>query len=140
MSCSGDNFVKIWDLNAPQSVTTIPAHPNEVLAVDWSKYNEFQVASGSVDQTIKIWDLRNIGMPMTTLRGHTYAIRRLKFSPHQPDLLGSVSYDMTCCLWNTQVEDAMLQRCQHHSEFVLGIVFPNSECIALIVSPPLLQA
>jgi len=55
-SCSGDRTVKVWDLNAPQTaVTTIPAHTNEVLALDWNKYNEFQLVSGSVDTTIKIW-------------------------------------------------------------------------------------
>jgi len=48
-------------------------------------------------------DVRNLAMPLVQLRGHSYAVRRLKFSPHSADILASVSYDMTCCLWNTQV-------------------------------------
>ena len=57
------------------------------------------------------------------LRGHTYAVRRIKFSPHNASLLGSVSYDMSCRLWDTGIEDAIVQTAQQHSEFVLGLDF-----------------
>lgn len=47
--------MKIWDLNSARSVTTIAAHGNEVLSLDWNKYNQFEVVSGSADCTIKVW-------------------------------------------------------------------------------------
>jgi peroxin-7 len=30
------------------------------------------------------------------LVGHEYAVRKVQWSPHRPDLLASASYDMTC--------------------------------------------
>ncbi|KAI0280153.1 hypothetical protein BC826DRAFT_1076890 [Russula brevipes] len=30
------------------------------------------------------------------LLGHEYAIRKVRWSPHRPDILASGSYDMTC--------------------------------------------
>ena len=30
------------------------------------------------------------------LLGHEYAVRRVQWSPHRPDVLASASYDMTC--------------------------------------------
>lgn len=30
------------------------------------------------------------------LQGHEYAVRKVQWSPHRPDVLASASYDMTC--------------------------------------------
>mmetsp|Transcript_9547 Transcript_9547/g.16736 ORF Transcript_9547/g.16736 Transcript_9547/m.16736 type:complete len:346 (-) Transcript_9547:164-1201(-) len=123
VTCSADSTVKIFDVNQPRSVATIRAHEGEVLAVDWNKYNEFVFASGSVDRTIRVWDARNPNRPMAVLAGHQYAIRRLKYSPHQENLIGSVSYDMTSCFWDTSLEDSLVLKGNQHTEFVMGIDF-----------------
>jgi peroxin-7 len=66
LSASGDGTSKVWDLRQPgPSLSFIPhpqpvpgAPPFEVLTADWCKYNDCLIATGSVDKTIKIWDLR----------------------------------------------------------------------------------
>jgi peroxin-7 len=123
MTCSADATVKLFDVNQPRSVATIRAHEGEVLAVDWNKYNPNLFASGSVDRTLRVWDMRNAARPLQVLAGHQYAIRRLKCSPHDEHLIATVSYDMSACLWNTQREDALLMRAEHHTEFVMGVDF-----------------
>jgi peroxin-7 len=75
----------------PQSVQTIRAHEHEILTCDWNKYNEFILISGSVDKTIKIWDVRNTTREVGTLKGHSYAVRRVKCSPHGENILASCS-------------------------------------------------
>ena len=55
-------------------------HP-QVLAVDWNKYDENIVATGSVDKTIRTWDLRRPQSPLCVFAAHAYAVRRLVFSP-----------------------------------------------------------
>lgn len=50
--------------------------PVQVLAVDWSKYNDCVIATGSVDKSIKTWDVRMPQREMAVLQGHTYAVRR----------------------------------------------------------------
>ncbi|TWW68487.1 Peroxisomal targeting signal 2 receptor [Takifugu flavidus] len=53
------------------------------------------IATGSVDCSVYIWDLRNVRHPVNQLLGHTYAIRRLKFCPFSRSLVASCSYDFT---------------------------------------------
>lgn len=38
----------------------------------------------------------------------SYAVRRLKSSPHQPGVVGSVSYDMSLRLWDVKVRRTLL--------------------------------
>jgi WD40 repeat protein len=48
----------------------------QVLSVDWCKYNDCVIATGSVDRTIKVWDVRVPDREVTVLAGHAYAVRR----------------------------------------------------------------
>jgi len=57
--------------------------------------------TGSVDRSIRVWDWRfTSNGPLQVLVGHGYAVKRLKCHPHATRVVGSVSYDMTCCLWD----------------------------------------
>lgn len=123
-TCSTDGTVRIFDLRvksfAPHpgggtntnfatplnaASLTIPASTTEVLSIDWNKYRPFVLASAGVDKVAKVWDCRMIkmgevgqvgGQCETQLLGHEYAIRKIQWSPHRPDLLATASYDMTC--------------------------------------------
>ncbi|OWY97548.1 Peroxisomal targeting signal 2 receptor, partial [Phytophthora megakarya] len=101
----------------------IAAHGNEVLALDWNKYNQFEVVSGSADCTIKVWDIRNPACEVRMLPGHNYAVKKIKCSPHDPDVIASASYDMSVGVWNIKSPYPRLQNAQHHSEFVFGFDF-----------------
>eukprot|EP00899_Mesostigma_viride_P010714 jgi/Mesvir1/19644/Mv09927-RA.1 len=121
-SCSGDCTLRVWDLREPKSTVVIRAHEYEVLTCDWSKYSETLLVTGSVDKSIRVWDIRNPRQPMHVLQGHSFAVRRLKCSPHRPTEVASCSYDMTACLWDFSVpENALLARFTHHTEFAVGI-------------------
>ena len=56
------------------------------------------VASGSVDHTIRLWEIET-GRMLKILRGHTDNVRCLAFSPDGA-LLASGSTDRTIRLWN----------------------------------------
>lgn len=122
-SASGDQTIKIWDAKVPRSVQTVHAHHNEILSLDWNKYQENVLVSGSVDHTVKVWDLRNTSCEVVCLRGHEYAIRRVKCSPHQGNIIASASYDMTMRLWDTMSVNSLLDVHDLHTEFVLGVDF-----------------
>jgi hypothetical protein len=92
--------------------------------VDWNKYNDCVIATGSVDKTARLWvrarvlrargwrsnggagrltnnlypgcrtrratraqDVRNPSAPLMTLAGHSYAVRRVKWSPFAEHVL-----------------------------------------------------
>ena len=123
-SCSTDGTLKIFDLRSPAytqgpnanaftnplsaAALTVPASGTELLSIDWNKYRPFVLASAGVDKMIRVWDCRMVksnpdpnqqavgGVCETQFVGHEYAVRRVQWSPHHPDLLASASYDMTC--------------------------------------------
>jgi len=123
-SASGDKTARVWDARERDAVTIIPAHSHEVLTCDWNKYNEWTLVTGSVDKSIKLWDIRNATKgPIGSLKGHGYAVRRIKCSPHSETVIASSSYDMSLILWDVLREDPLIQRFEHHTEFVIGLDF-----------------
>jgi peroxin-7 len=119
LSCvTGDSKVMVFDLRTPSSAdqhcvmrfqnNVSPGAPGmapnavapaEVLTHDWNKYRPEVLATGGVDRMIRTFDYRNPRAPMAILPGHEYAVRKIAWSPHLPDVLLSASYDMTCRVW-----------------------------------------
>uniref|UniRef100_A0A2K5CIB8 Peroxisomal targeting signal 2 receptor n=2 Tax=Aotus nancymaae TaxID=37293 RepID=A0A2K5CIB8_AOTNA len=122
-SASGDQTLRIWDVKAAGVRIVIPAHQAEILSCDWCKYNENLLVTGAVDCSLRGWDLRNVRQPVFELLGHTYAIRRVKFSPFHASVLASCSYDFTVRFWNFSKPDPLLETVEHHTEFTCGLDF-----------------
>jgi len=94
------------------SALTVPVSGTEVLSLDWNKYRPWTLVTGGVDKTIRVWDCRMIkigpaavstsaqenvgGQCENQLPGHEFAVRKVRWSPHRPDVLASASYDMSC--------------------------------------------
>jgi len=90
----------VWDLRTFKAVKTVKAHDNEILSLDFNKYENY-IATGSTDNSIKIFDLRaTLDQPLLVINGHQLAVRKVKFSPYHSNTLLSASYDMTVCAWN----------------------------------------
>ncbi|EIN09500.1 WD40 repeat-like protein [Punctularia strigosozonata HHB-11173 SS5] len=151
-TCSTDGTLKIFDVRAPSyapskfsntftapltsAALTIPASGTEVLTIDWNKYRPWLLASAGVDKAIKIWDCRMVkigpegsgeqqlgGICEGQLMGHEYAVRKIQWCPHRPDVLASASYDMTCRVWSTNSPPGASQLLyihDPHTEFVVG--------------------
>ena len=92
-------------------------------AVAPAPFSHVLPATGSVSIAGQLWDLRSPALPLTTLRAHSFAVRRLKFSPHTGSHLVSTSYDMTAAMWNIDMEDPLLMVYDRHTEFVCGVDF-----------------
>lgn len=120
-SCGTCKLYTKWSHSFSGSTMILPAHEFEILSCDWNKYDDCIIATGSVDKSIKVWDVRSYRVPVAVLNGHGYAVRKVKFSPHRGSVLASCSYDMTVCLWDYMVEDALIGRYDHHTEFAVGI-------------------
>ncbi|KAH9004735.1 WD40-repeat-containing domain protein [Lactarius hatsudake] len=144
---SGDGTIRFFDLRSPSfspssntftaplsaPVLTVPAAPSEELALDWNKYRPLILASAGLDKTVKIWDCRMlqlgasasaVGSPCENrFYGHEYAVRKVQWSPHRPDLIASGAYDMTCRVWTTNPppgQNNLVRIHDAHTEFVVG--------------------
>ncbi|XP_077367283.1 peroxisomal biogenesis factor 7 isoform X2 [Festucalex cinctus] len=149
-SSSGDGTLRVWDVKAGACRLAVPAHDAEILSCDWCKYDQNIVATGSVDGSVRVWDLRNPRQAVNQMRGHAYAVRRVKFSPFSGNVLASCSYDFTVRFWDWKKDPALMGTVEHHSEFVCGLDFnlhiPNQmlDCswdeTVKIYTPPCLAA
>ena len=72
------------------------------------KPNSYILASGSHDETIKIWDLGDVNnmRHVRTLTGHTEGITSVAWSP-DGSKLASASYDETIRIWNPNTGTTM---------------------------------
>ena len=53
-SCAADQMCRIWDLRTGKDVKKIHAHTNDILSIDFNKYENF-IATASTDNLIKIF-------------------------------------------------------------------------------------
>ncbi|WP_026734121.1 eIF2A-related protein [Fischerella sp. PCC 9605] len=107
ISCSTDSTIRVWDISTGKCTKVLQGHTNGVWSVALlpippnSPLNKGGhraiVASGSDDNTVKIWDITT-GRCIKTLQGHTDWIRSVAFS--KQGLLASSSLDQTIRLWD----------------------------------------
>ncbi|PFH60944.1 hypothetical protein XA68_18519 [Ophiocordyceps unilateralis] len=142
-AASSDGQLRVFDLRTPSSAkyhlaVAIPVHaspsspPAELLTHDWNKYSDSVVAVAGVHRLISTFDVRYPApAPLSIMRGHEYAVRRIAWSPHAPDVLVSASYDMTVRLWDDAAASSAQAQPPHlarqaglmnrHTEFVTGV-------------------
>jgi WD40 repeat protein len=153
-----DQALRLWNVSTGECLNTLQGHTMPVSTVAWSnpiapitKLSPPQttpdsavglIASGSYDQTIRLWNART-GQCLNTLQGHTGQVLSVAFSP-DGKLLASTSSDRTIKLWNLEKIDGADQaidrdlpleaECltlQGHSKGVQSIAFsPEGQILA----------
>jgi WD40 repeat protein len=78
-------------------IATLKGHSSSVSSVSFSPDGK-TLASGSDDNTIKVWNLAT-GNQITTLKGHSSSVNSVSFSP-DGKTLASGSYDNTIKVWD----------------------------------------
>ena len=66
-------MVAIWDIR--DASTTTPklratGHKGDVMSLSWNPFQEFLLLTASTDNTVRMWDTRNLKAEMHTFVGH----------------------------------------------------------------------
>ncbi|KAL7959265.1 WD40-repeat-containing domain protein [Trichoderma compactum] len=136
VSASDDRTIKTWDATTGECLSTLTGHESpaktvlpvtkvsklplgqlrSLLPSKDEKDNTTVIASGSQDQTVKLWD-PDTGLCLKTLEGHTKSISSVAWAPDQKHV-ASASYDASVKIWDSTtglakftLQHAMAVRC-----------------------------
>jgi WD40 repeat protein len=96
--------VFFWDLRKEYPIDNQlgarNAHDKDVNCLSFNPTNEFLFATGSADNTVAIWDMRNLKSRVHTLQGHTDQVYMVEWSPFNESILGSCGADRRVIVWD----------------------------------------
>ncbi len=113
----------LYDAQTGDEIDLLVGHTEPVRAVAFTR-DGTKLASGSEDETIRLWDVPNRSH-LRTLTGHTSTIRSLAFSPDGNTLV-SGSSDRSARLWDVATGTEKQQTLQIHSMGISSVAFNNS--------------
>ncbi|MFM6499032.1 MAG: protein kinase domain-containing protein [Dolichospermum sp.] len=106
---------------------TLTGHSSSVYSLAYSPDGQ-TLASGSSDNTIKLWNPRT-GELLQTLTGHSDGVSEITYSP-DGQTLASGSHDRTIKLWNPRTGE-LLQTLTGHSNSVRSLAYsPDGQTLA----------
>ncbi|SPO01196.1 uncharacterized protein DNG_03943 [Cephalotrichum gorgonifer] len=121
------NLKSVIESSWSPCMQTLEGHSRPVESVAFSPDGR-QIASGSFDRTIKVWD-RKSGACTQTLKGHGHWVHSVAFSPDGRQI-ASGSYDRTIKVWDCK-SGACMQTLKGHGRPVLSVAFlPDGRQIA----------
>ena len=104
-----DRKVLVWDLRSGQKpvLTLREVHSSDINTVDWSRHDEWLLATGSNDTLVKLLDLRQSGNPIIScLHKHQSKVHQVKFADFDRRYLASSGDSLV--FWDIKTDLAKL--------------------------------
>jgi WD40 repeat protein len=102
-SVGDDSKLLVWDIREASGQPTHAverAHESDVNCLAFNPFNEFLLATGGSDQTVALWDLRNLKQRLHAFEGHQSGVYQVSWAPFNETILGSCSADRRVNVWD----------------------------------------
>ncbi|KAK4413798.1 WD-40 repeat-containing protein MSI4 [Sesamum alatum] len=106
-SVGDDSCLILWDARTGLSpvVKVEKAHNADLHCVDWNPVDVNLILTGSADNTVRMYDRRNltsggVGSPVHIFEGHTAAVLCVQWSPAKGSVFGSAAEDGLLNIWD----------------------------------------
>ncbi|KAK6153596.1 hypothetical protein DH2020_013235 [Rehmannia glutinosa] len=106
-SVGDDSCLILWDARTGSSpvVKVEKAHNADLHCVDWNPNDVNLILTGSADNTVRMYDRRNltsggVGSPVHIFEGHTAAVLCVQWSPAKASVFGSAAEDGILNIWD----------------------------------------
>ncbi len=117
ISGSGDNTVRVWDLESGEQLRALHGHTDPVWAIAVTPGGR-RAISGSGDNTVRVWDLES-GEQLRALEGHGGSVAAVAVTPEGRRAI-SGSGDNTVRVWDLESGE-QLRILQGHTDAVLAV-------------------
>ncbi|XVF81164.1 hypothetical protein PTKIN_Ptkin15bG0134900 [Pterospermum kingtungense] len=98
-SAGHDRKVVLWNMDTLQTESTPEEHKFVITDVRF-RPNSSQLATASVDKSVRLWDAANPSYCVQAYTGHTSPVMSLDFHPKKTDLFCFCDHDNEICYWN----------------------------------------
>ncbi|MFS7946519.1 putative transcription factor WD40-like family [Helianthus anomalus] len=102
-SCGDDRYLHISDLRSPsvtKPVQSVEAHQSEVNCLAFNPFNEWVVATGSTDKTVKLFDLRKFQTHLHSFDFHKEEVFQIGWNPQNDSILSSCCAGRRLLVWD----------------------------------------
>ncbi|KAK9734517.1 hypothetical protein RND81_04G144900 [Saponaria officinalis] len=106
-SVGDDSCLILWDARVGLApvIKVEKAHNADLHCVDWNPHDENLILTGSADNSINLFDRRNltasgVGSPVHKFQGHDAPVLCVQWSPHNRSIFGSAAEDGLLNIWD----------------------------------------
>ncbi|KAJ7366048.1 WD40-repeat-containing domain protein, partial [Mycena albidolilacea] len=99
LACGSKTNVQVWDPMTSKMLGLLEGHTESVNSVAFSP-NSKQIASGSGDYTVRVWDVKTQAQVAGPFNGHSSAINCVAFSPDGKWIVSSALGSTTLQIWD----------------------------------------
>uniref|UniRef100_A0A0C9RN33 TSA: Wollemia nobilis Ref_Wollemi_Transcript_9643_1854 transcribed RNA sequence n=1 Tax=Wollemia nobilis TaxID=56998 RepID=A0A0C9RN33_9CONI len=106
-SVGDDSCLILWDARAGNepAVKVEKAHNADLHCVDWNPHDENLILTGSADNSVRMFDRRNlvsggVGSPVHKFEGHTNSVLCVQWCPDKASVFGSAAEDGYLNVWD----------------------------------------
>lgn len=123
LTASGDSTCILWDITRRAALQKFQGHYGDVMSVAVHENGTF--ASGSVDASVKLWDMRAGDSNVKTFRGHDSDVNSVSFFP-DGHALGTGSDDSSCRIFDIRACGQVAKFITDPACGVTSVAFSNS--------------